>query len=841
LRKEYDEFKLSYEKEKNNLEDTLKECQENLKESAKKFEAFQDVESSKIQIESELRSSFNANGVLKMEIESLEKELQITMEKIPNLELKINEQLENQEIAFEREKSKMQNELIQAEKNLAEKEKEIKNFQIQAEKQVQKLNSEKESSEALRTESVKLRKEYDEFKLSYEKEKNNLEDTLKECQENLKESAKKFEAFQDVESSKIQIESELRSSFNANGVLKMEIESLEKELQITMEKIPNLELKINEQLENQEIAFEREKSKMQNELIHAEKNLAEKEKNRIQAERDRKREVASANVQIELLKKQVQKSSCNDRDNIEALKAKLRNRTNEVEQLQLELEKRKGSSDESQLKDVRKKLDEQRAVYEGYKHTMETKLNEAEKKLDKLREELREKETSYSEDKDIKSMKAEIRNLTMKLELEKQTGLSGEDLDSEVVKLRKERDEIKITYEQEKDDMEAELMACQDIITECSENLEALENVKTSEVLLRAKVEKLERELNIAREKNPDIEKKYHEQLKNQKIAFEKEKAEIQKELKNEKSLLSGHDKDNIDALKAEIRDLKVELEQLQAERQESYASADESLSEDDRKQFEEQKAMYETYKLTMERKLKNAERDVRKFATELELLRKILEGKEASKIEGTKDKVELTELRNKVEALQKEIESLHERLVAKDKQIDRLQNELKSARDELKTFRAAKTADPCGKQSEQEKRILESLLKREVEKLDVFYKQKYSEKEDTTDGDESENKISQADVVRQLREQREVFEQMKSGIEDRLATAEKTIMAKEEEVKIFKGELEALRKEVDEYRSVANGSDGSDYYRRKLKEATKEMEYLRIDAMKYRSILAMD
>jgi len=318
--------------------------------------------------------------------------------------------------------------------------------------------------------------------------------------------------------------------------------------------------------------------------------------------------------------------------------------------------------------------------------------------------------------------------------------------------------------------------------------------------------------------------------------------------------------------LKAEIRDLTNEVAQLQHKLENRKDPPNESLLTDVRKQLEEQKAMYDGYKHAMGAKLNEATTKARVSASELDQLREELRAKEAlyneakakieARFEDSQDDAKNKALKSEFADLQKEHDALKltyekeksewETMLIRrqeiqkkgEKKFEGLENvESSKIQAELSAALAAnEMLQSKTKRLEGELKIakdklpnLERSLRQEVETLQAHYHVRHMQ----TDLDVMDEKC-----VQKLKDQRTLFEKIKSGIEGKLATAQKSLLEKEEELKKCKIKLASLQKEIEECRRISNDSNAADYYCKKLEEANKEIESLRVEVKKFRAVL---
>jgi len=561
-------------------------------------------------LQSMLESSRAANRASVSEQQRLEKKIDADSKTISKLQKTIKEQAEQIESLK-----------VDQEENTADAQKlgltKIKELTKRSAAELKPLQSMLESSRAanrtLLSENQRLQKkeetdsktildlkrilnEPEQSKIAYEQDKTNMEAKLIESQKMIEKGEQESKLTDKVRASQMQIKFQLDTSRTANGMLQSEIKNLEKELKLATKEIPNVEIKFKKQLENQKIKFDREMTEMQRELRAFDGIIAEKEAElrefQVEVEMGRKREDRLANAQIELLQGQVEAFnleddsdymriastelgdetlrkeiesgnlilSGNDKENIEFLQNQNRYLTNELEQLQLKLDAREDSNDECQSEDVRKQLEEQRAIHESYKDAMETKLGEAgrdvqvyAKELDQLKETLRTKEVSSNETK--AKIEARVKD--------SQAGTKDDASETELAELRSKMKALQKEIESLQEQLAAKDKQIEQLQNEIISVRDELQKLHTT-----YRSHRLREERTATNNDSTDVEESQNvineesiNQLREQRIVFEKIKSGIEEKLGITQKSLMAKEKE-VELFKTELESVRKEVEE---------------------------------------------------------------------------------------------------------------------------------------------------------------------------------------------------------------------------------------------------------------------------------------
>mmetsp|Transcript_32873 Transcript_32873/g.49602 ORF Transcript_32873/g.49602 Transcript_32873/m.49602 type:complete len:808 (+) Transcript_32873:35-2458(+) len=386
--------------------------------------------------------------------------------------------------------------------------------------------------------------------------------------------------------------------------------------------------------------------------------------------------------------------------------------------------------------------------------------------------------------------------------------------------------EERLAFAQERKNFENELMDAKEIIADKEAEIKSYEMTMEQEI---------ERARNMATEQAKLFSKQFekldvddhNEYMRLASIGMED--GDLTES--NEKAV-TGKSSAKIATLNAEIRTLKAELEQMQIEMNKNPSA--EAEMKNLQEKLQEKEAMHEEYKREMDIRLNEAQKEVQGSALELDRLREMIRNESTSSDEtkamieeklkeSQEEKHQLEELLEKgkqeddraqiiadMDALNVEMVILREQLVAKDKQVDLAQNELVAMREEMRNLRVASEIN----KNEQvpETSAYENGSKEEGGSLDDEY-------------------------LKKLKDQRAIFDKIRTGIEKKLKSSQKALLEKEKEVEEMKTELESLRADVKEYRRLISGSSASDFYKNKLKETEKELASLQDEVAKYRAV----
>ncbi|XP_057569677.1 axoneme-associated protein mst101(2)-like [Hippopotamus amphibius kiboko] len=351
--------------EKKLLEQKIKELQQELKDQESPFEGF------RVKITDKMREGDSLLRKMNKRIQMLESLLRIP-EKLQECYIKKEEQAKRE--AAEREKEPLAQKVKELQQKLEDQE---RVFKVLRAKMTEELNERKKASaeEQAKREAA-------------EREKESLEQKVKELQQNLEDQERVFEV------SRAKMTEELNERKKASAEEQAKREATEREKESLEQKVKELQ----QNLEDQERVFEVSRAKMTEELNERKKASAEEQAKREAAEREKE--------SLEQKVKEVQQNLEDQERAFEGLRTEMTEEIRESEktpaeeQVKREAAEREKELFEQKVKELQEKLEDQERAFEAFRVKVTVELTERDNLLRKMNERIEMLEVTVNNDND---------------------------------------------------------------------------------------------------------------------------------------------------------------------------------------------------------------------------------------------------------------------------------------------------------------------------------------------------------------------------------------------------------------------------------------------------------
>lgn len=426
------------EAEKSRVDVELKKCQEVIKELQQESESLKGFEALNVQLKSDFEASQATNLALMSEIAKLEKELKIAKAEIPKIEKRFEKNVENERLAFAQERKTFENELMDAKEIIADKEAEIKSYEMTMEQEIERArNTATEQAKLFSKQFEKLDVDVDDHNEYLRLASIGMEDG------DLNESNEK--AVADKSSDKIAtLNAEIRT-------LKAELE----QMQIEMKKNSSAEAEmknLQEKLQEKEAMHEEYKREMDIRLNEAE------------------REVQGSALELDRLREMIRNESTSSDETKAIIEEKLRQSQEEKHELEKLLEKGKQEDDRAQIMADMDALNVEMGILREQLVAKDKQVDLAQNELNAMREEMRNLRVANEINKNEQVPETSVYENGSKEE--------GESLDDEYLqKLKDQRalfDKIRIGIEKKLKASQQALLEKEKEVEEMKTELESL-------------------------------------------------------------------------------------------------------------------------------------------------------------------------------------------------------------------------------------------------------------------------------------------------------------------------------------------------------------------------------